>query len=44
VIETNAFALTQAAVLDAERKITGKRSMLHGIPILIKVSRPLDKK
>ncbi|KAJ7356621.1 amidase signature enzyme [Mycena albidolilacea] len=36
VIETNAFALTQAAVLDAERKITGKRSMLHGIPILIK--------
>ncbi|KAJ7793942.1 amidase signature enzyme [Mycena leptocephala] len=36
VIETNPSALTQAAALDAERKATGKRSMLHGIPILIK--------
>ncbi|KAJ6582214.1 amidase signature enzyme [Mycena capillaripes] len=36
VLETNSFALTQAAALDAERKATGKRSMLHGIPILIK--------
>ncbi|KAJ7917734.1 amidase signature enzyme [Mycena leptocephala] len=34
--ETNPAALTQAAALDAERKATGKRSMLHGIPILIK--------
>ncbi|KAJ1303810.1 hypothetical protein OPQ81_008232 [Rhizoctonia solani] len=36
VIETNPQALEQAAALDAERKRTGKRSPLHGIPILLK--------
>ncbi|CAE6478195.1 unnamed protein product [Rhizoctonia solani] len=36
VIETNPQALGQAAELDAERKKTGKRSPLHGIPILLK--------
>ncbi|KAJ6469167.1 amidase signature enzyme [Mycena vitilis] len=36
VLETNPSALKQAAVLDAERKLTGKRSALHGIPILLK--------
>ncbi|PPQ89267.1 hypothetical protein CVT25_001351 [Psilocybe cyanescens] len=36
VIEVNPFALVQAASLDKERKKSGKRSLLHGIPILIK--------
>ncbi|KAG8744621.1 hypothetical protein FRC10_009846 [Ceratobasidium sp. 414] len=36
VIETNPRALEQAAALDAERKRTGKRSPLHGIPIMLK--------
>ncbi|KAJ7616304.1 amidase signature enzyme [Mycena polygramma] len=36
VLETNPSALKQAALLDAERKLTGKRSALHGIPILLK--------
>ncbi|KAJ7115101.1 amidase signature enzyme [Mycena crocata] len=36
VIETNPAALVQAAAFDVERKATGKRGMLHGIPILIK--------
>ncbi|KAG8706542.1 hypothetical protein FRC09_002355 [Ceratobasidium sp. 395] len=36
VIETNPSALKQAASLDDERKKSGKRSPLHGIPILLK--------
>ncbi|CAE6471079.1 unnamed protein product [Rhizoctonia solani] len=36
VIETNTHALEQARALDEERKLTGKRSALHGIPILVK--------
>ncbi|KAF5343932.1 hypothetical protein D9758_012140 [Tetrapyrgos nigripes] len=36
VIETNPSALKHAAALDAERRTTGKRSLLHGIPILLK--------
>ncbi|PPR01017.1 hypothetical protein CVT26_015618 [Gymnopilus dilepis] len=36
VLELNPSALAQAAALDAERKRTGKRSALHGIPILLK--------
>ncbi|KAJ7432102.1 amidase signature enzyme [Mycena galericulata] len=36
VIELNPSALKEAALLDAERKATGKRSELHGIPILLK--------
>ncbi|KAJ7120177.1 amidase signature enzyme [Mycena epipterygia] len=36
VIELNPSALKQAAALDIERKLTGKRSELHGIPILLK--------
>lgn len=36
VIETNPTALLQAAELDIERKLIGKRSPLHGIPILVK--------
>ena len=37
ILEKNPSALKQAAALDAERKLTGKRSELHGIPILLKV-------
>ncbi|MGH8310569.1 MAG: amidase family protein, partial [Steroidobacteraceae bacterium] len=36
VIETNPDALAIADALDAERKATGARGPLHGIPILIK--------
>lgn len=36
VIETNPSALSQAAALDAERLETGPRSLLHGIPVLVK--------
>ncbi|KAJ1303833.1 hypothetical protein OPQ81_008254 [Rhizoctonia solani] len=36
VIETNTHALKQALALDRERKLAGKRSPLHGIPILVK--------
>jgi amidase len=36
VIELNPDALAIAAALDRERKATGARSPLHGIPILIK--------
>ncbi|KAJ7130419.1 amidase signature enzyme [Mycena epipterygia] len=36
VIELNPSALKEAALLDIERKLTGKRSKLHGIPVLLK--------
>ncbi|KAJ7080950.1 amidase signature enzyme [Mycena belliarum] len=36
VIETNPSALKEAALLDIERRLTGKRSEMHGIPILLK--------
>ena len=36
VIETNPSALAQAAALDEERKTSGPRSALHGIPVLLK--------
>ncbi|KAG7451518.1 amidase signature enzyme [Guyanagaster necrorhizus] len=36
VIETNPSALVQAAEMDAERELYGKRGVLHGIPILLK--------
>src|SRR4030067_2605725 len=36
VIEVNPDALTIAQALDKERKDTGPRSPLHGIPILVK--------
>ncbi|KAH7337830.1 amidase signature enzyme [Rhizoctonia solani] len=36
VIETNRYALEQAAALDVERRTNGRRSPLHGIPILLK--------
>ncbi|KAJ7889613.1 amidase signature enzyme [Mycena leptocephala] len=36
VIELNPSALKQAALLDVERRLKGKRSELHGIPILLK--------
>ncbi|KAH9486285.1 Putative amidase [Psilocybe cubensis] len=36
VLETNPSALEQAAALDEERRKTGKRSLMHGIPILLK--------
>ncbi|KAH9934097.1 amidase signature enzyme [Amylocystis lapponica] len=36
VIETNPSALKQAKDLDSERKTSGARGPLHGIPILIK--------
>ncbi|GAW05610.1 amidase signature enzyme [Lentinula edodes] len=42
VIETNPSALAQAAVLDAERAVSGKRSLLHGIPVILKVSHNID--
>lgn len=37
IIETNPSALKQAAALDAERAVSGKRSLLHGIPVIVKV-------
>ena len=37
VLELNPSALEQATALDKERKLTGKRSDLHGIPVLLKV-------
>lgn len=37
MIELNPSALKVAALLDLERRYTGKRSELHGIPILLKV-------
>jgi len=40
VLELNPSALAQAASLDKERKSKGKRSALHGIPILLKVNAP----
>ena len=36
VLETSPSALGDAAALDKERKKSGKRSLLHGIPILLK--------
>ncbi|PCH36783.1 amidase signature enzyme [Wolfiporia cocos MD-104 SS10] len=36
VLETNPHALEQAAELDRERKTSGPRGPLHGIPILLK--------
>ncbi|MFB3162007.1 amidase family protein [Neobacillus sp. 179-J 1A1 HS] len=36
ILEVNPDALHIASALDAERKETGARSLLHGIPILIK--------
>ncbi|ESK92746.1 glutamyl-trna amidotransferase subunit a [Moniliophthora roreri MCA 2997] len=36
VLEKNPSALAEAAVLDKERRSSGKRSLLHGIPILLK--------
>lgn len=36
IISLNANALAQAAALDIERATTGARSLLHGIPILLK--------
>ncbi|CAE6497226.1 unnamed protein product [Rhizoctonia solani] len=38
ILETNPHALEQAHALDEERKLSGKRSALHGIPILVKDS------
>jgi amidase len=38
VLENNPSALAQAAESDEERKQNGKRSALHGIPVLLKVS------
>jgi amidase len=38
VLELNPSGLKQAALLDIERKRSGKRSELHGIPVLLKVS------
>ncbi|KDN42662.1 hypothetical protein RSAG8_06619, partial [Rhizoctonia solani AG-8 WAC10335] len=38
IIETNVHALEQAYALDKERRTSGKRSALHGIPILVKDS------
>jgi amidase len=43
VLELNPSALGQAADLDKERKISGKRSILHGIPVLVKVSFPFQR-
>ncbi|KAF9069413.1 amidase signature enzyme [Rhodocollybia butyracea] len=36
VLQTNSLALKKAAQLDEERRLTGKRGPLHGIPILLK--------
>lgn len=37
VIEINPSALEAAAVLDDERRLHGARSLMHGIPVLLKV-------
>ncbi|GAB1343131.1 hypothetical protein MASR1M101_22580 [Gemmatimonas sp.] len=36
IVTRNTEALAQARALDAERKRTGKRSLLHGIPVVLK--------
>lgn len=36
VLETNPSALAQAKALDEERRVSGPRSLLHGIPVLLK--------
>ncbi|TFK31558.1 amidase signature enzyme [Crucibulum laeve] len=36
ILEINPFAIRYASQLDAERRRRGKRSLLHGIPILVK--------
>ena len=36
VIETNPSALAQAEELDLERRASGPRGPLHGIPIILK--------
>lgn len=36
IVTINSGARAEAEALDAERKLTGKRSALHGIPILVK--------
>lgn len=36
ILTRNPEALAQARALDAERKRTGKRSLLHGIPVVLK--------
>ncbi|CUA76507.1 hypothetical protein RSOLAG22IIIB_06312 [Rhizoctonia solani] len=36
ILETNKHALEQARALDKERKLIGRRSPLHGIPVLVK--------
>ncbi|CAE6508490.1 unnamed protein product [Rhizoctonia solani] len=36
ILETNKHALEQAHALDKERKLIGRRSPLHGIPVLVK--------
>lgn len=36
LLHINPLALEQAAALDAEREVTGPRSPLHGIPIILK--------
>ncbi|GJJ14619.1 hypothetical protein Clacol_008885 [Clathrus columnatus] len=36
VLETNPSALGEAAILDLERKTSGSRGSLHGIPVLVK--------
>ena len=36
VLEINPSALQQAMDLDLERKVKGPRSVLHGIPVLVK--------
>jgi amidase len=37
VLELNPSALTHTAAMDQERKLKGKRSLLHGIPVILKV-------
>ncbi|MDR6199319.1 amidase [Microbacterium sp. SORGH_AS428] len=36
IVATNPNAMTEAKALDAERAATGPRSILHGIPVLVK--------
>ena len=37
LMEMNPDAIFIAEALDLERKLTGKRSLFHGIPVLLKV-------
>ena len=42
VLELNEDAINLASELDEERKVSGRRSLMHGIPILLKDNINVD--